>query len=126
MTDTHREKMFQTFLKKITRGKSFPRAKRKPEFFSRPALIPRAARTVLQLHAVEKKLQRLRRQLDLCSRLAGALSSDGFAAFAWTDGDATRDLKAQNLNLDGTLGATPFFADSFETGTAGAWSGTVP
>ena len=60
------------------------------------------------------------------SRLAGALSSDGFAAFAWTDGDATRDLKAQNLNLDGTLGATPFFADGFETGTPGNWSGTVP
>ena len=60
------------------------------------------------------------------SRLAARTSSDGFAAFAWTDGESARDLKAQNLNLDGTLGAWPFFADGFETGGTAAWSATVP
>ena len=60
------------------------------------------------------------------SRLAAATSSDGFAAFAWTDGEALRDLEAQNLNLDGTLGTWPFFADGFETGGTTAWSATFP
>ena len=60
------------------------------------------------------------------SRLAAASSSDGFAAFAWTDGDTLRDLKAQNVNLDGTLGAPPLFADGFESGDTSAWSLTVP
>ena len=60
------------------------------------------------------------------SRLAGALSSDGFAAYAWTDGETLRDLEAQNLQLDGTLGTPPVFADGFETGTTGNWSSAVP
>lgn len=60
------------------------------------------------------------------SRLAGALSSDGFAAYAWTDGETLRDLKAQNLHLDGTIGVTPFFADGFESGGTAIWSLAVP
>ena len=60
------------------------------------------------------------------SRLAGALSSAGFAAYAWTDGESARDLKAQNLNFDGTLGVAAIFADGFETGTTGNWSLAVP
>ncbi len=60
------------------------------------------------------------------SRLAAALSSTGFAAYAWTDGESARDLKAQDLNLDGTLGATPLFADGFESGDTTAWSIVVP
>ena len=59
-------------------------------------------------------------------RLAGALSTDGFAAYAWTDGETLRDLKAQNLNLDGSLGTAPLFADGFEGGTTGSWSAAVP
>lgn len=60
------------------------------------------------------------------SRLAAATSSDGFAAFAWTDGESARNLEAQNLNLDGALGALPLFADGFETADTSAWSSTVP
>ena len=47
-----------------------------------------------------------------------AFGSDGFAAYAWTDGETLRDLKAQNLHFDGTLGVTPFFADGFESAPA--------
>ncbi len=68
----------------------------------------------------------LKRAAASTSRLAAAPSSDGFAAFAWTDGDTLRDLKAQNVNLDGTLGAPPLFADGFESGDTSAWSLTVP
>ena len=60
------------------------------------------------------------------SRLAGALGSAGFAAYAWTDGESARDLKAQNLNFDGTLGVPAIFADGFETGTTTNWSLAVP
>ena len=60
------------------------------------------------------------------SRLAGALSSDGFTAYAWTDGEGARDLRAQNLNLDGTLGVLPFFGDGFESNGTLQWSLTVP
>lgn len=60
------------------------------------------------------------------SRLTGAQSVAGFAAFSWTDGDTQRDLAAQNLYWDGTLGTTPFFADGFETGDTAGWSASVP
>ncbi len=60
------------------------------------------------------------------SRLAGALSSDGYAAYAWTDGETLRDLKAQNLQFDGTLGTPPLFADGFESNGTLNWSLTVP
>ncbi|HEX4954596.1 MAG TPA: hypothetical protein VF017_14485 [Thermoanaerobaculia bacterium] len=59
------------------------------------------------------------------SRLAGTVSSGGFAIYAWTDGETPRDLLAQNLRPDGTLG-TLLFADGFETGDTGGWSLTVP
>ena len=54
------------------------------------------------------------------TRVAGALSSNGYAAWAWTDDDASfaGDVKAQNINFDGTLGvAAPddvIFADGFD------------
>lgn len=39
------------------------------------------------------------------SRMAGAVSSRGYAAFTWADGGlSVRDIVAQNLNEDGTLG----------------------
>ena len=60
------------------------------------------------------------------SRLAGALSTQGYAAYAWTDGESLRDLKAQNLQFDGTLGMPPLFADGFEGGTSANWSAVVP
>ncbi len=59
------------------------------------------------------------------SRLAGTMSTDGFAIYAWTDGESARDLLAQNLNPDGSLG-TGIFADGFESGDTAAWSQTVP
>jgi hypothetical protein len=59
------------------------------------------------------------------SRLSAATSSDGFAAFSWTDSESARDLEAQNLNLDGTLGL-PLFVDGFESSDTSAWSTTVP
>jgi len=43
------------------------------------------------------------------SRMRGALSADGFAAYVWGDGAGSGDgnlIKAQNVNADGTLGAT--------------------
>lgn len=38
------------------------------------------------------------------SRMQGALSNDGFAAYTWADGDEPAVIKAQNVNLDSTLG----------------------
>lgn len=60
------------------------------------------------------------------SRLAGALSSDGFAAFAWTDGETLRDLEAQNLQFDGFVGTPPLFADGFESGDTSGWTSSAP
>jgi hypothetical protein len=62
------------------------------------------------------------------SDIAGALSTSGFAAFAWTDGDelATSDIPAQNLNGDGSLGSADLFTDGFESGDTASWSATVP
>ncbi len=51
------------------------------------------------------------------SRLDGALSAHGFAAFVWTDGPsdtASEAVKAQNVNPDGTLGAAGAPAASVE------------
>jgi hypothetical protein len=54
------------------------------------------------------------------SRLTGATSTDGYAAYAWTDAGESfsGDLKAQNINLDGTLGtgapADRIFANGFD------------
>ncbi len=61
------------------------------------------------------------------SRLAAASSSAGFAIFGWSDGDTgTRDVLAQNLNPDGTLGGGVIFSDGFESGDVAAWSSSVP
>jgi hypothetical protein len=62
------------------------------------------------------------------SRLDGALSTQGFAAFAWSDGDSSiADILAQNLNGDGSLGVSgPIFTDGFESGDSSGWSATVP
>jgi hypothetical protein len=51
--------------------------------------------------------------------LAGAASHDGFLAWVWQDGqESTSTLRAQNLNLDGTLGPAGeddlIFADGFD------------
>ncbi len=59
------------------------------------------------------------------SRLAGTVSTGGFAIYAWTDGETPRDLLAQNLRPDGTLG-TLIFADGFESGDTSGWALTVP
>ena len=54
------------------------------------------------------------------SRLAAALSSDGYAAWVWTDGNGAGagDIKAQNVRFDGTLGNPAsddtIFADGFD------------
>ena len=58
------------------------------------------------------------------SRLAGALSSQGFAAHAWSDGDP--DILAQNVNPDGSLGPGAIFVDGFESGDTTQWSDTIP
>ncbi len=60
------------------------------------------------------------------SRLAAATSSDGFSIFAWTDGETPRDLVAQDLNGNGTLGPPLLFADGFESEDTSAWSSTTP
>ncbi|MCB1032513.1 MAG: hypothetical protein KDD47_01610 [Acidobacteria bacterium] len=61
------------------------------------------------------------------SRLAAAVSTAGFAAYAWQDGDSgTADILAQNLKPDGTLGAVGLFSDGFESGDTSAWSATMP
>ena len=39
------------------------------------------------------------------------------------DGETLRDLEAQNLQLDGTLGTPSVFADGFESGTRSAAAG---
>ena len=59
------------------------------------------------------------------SRLAGALSSQGYAAYAWGDGDPS-DILAQNVNPDGTLGPGAIFTDGFESGDTTKWSATIP
>ncbi len=59
------------------------------------------------------------------SRLAGALSSQGFAAYAWSDGDPA-DILAQNVNPDGSLGPGAIFVDGFESGDTTEWSATNP
>lgn len=51
------------------------------------------------------------------ARLVAALSTAGFAAFAWQDAAASfeGDILAQNLNADGSLGSgDALFADGFE------------
>ena len=54
------------------------------------------------------------------SRLVGALSANGYAAWTWTDNDAnfSGDVKAQNINPDGTLGIEApddtIFVDGFD------------
>ncbi len=50
-------------------------------------------------------------------RLTGAISQDGYAAYAWTAGAGTfaGDLHAQNVNMDGTLGV-PVLDDIFGSG----------
>ncbi len=60
------------------------------------------------------------------SRLAAIVGVHGFAILAWTDGDGARDLKAQDLGLDATLGPITVFADAFESGDTGAWTLTAP
>ncbi len=53
-------------------------------------------------------------------RTVGAVSTTGFVAYAWQDGDdgaGVSTIRAQNLNLDGTLGATNsdlIFKDGFD------------
>jgi hypothetical protein len=77
-------------------------------------------------HAWDPTTVAIKTSATSTSRLAAALSSDGFAAFAWTDGESLRDLEAQNLQFDGTVGTPPLFADGFEAGTTAAWSAAVP
>jgi hypothetical protein len=61
------------------------------------------------------------------TRLAGALSAVGFAAFTWVAGDVmSSDILAQNLNGDGSLGSSVVFADGFESGDTASWSATAP
>ncbi len=60
------------------------------------------------------------------SRLVGVMGSEGFAAYAWSDGDPG-DIYAANLNGDGSLGYTALvFSDGFESGDMSAWSDAVP
>jgi hypothetical protein len=62
------------------------------------------------------------------SDVVGALSTGGYGAFAWTDGDemASSDIPVQNLNGDGSLGSSDLFSDGFESGDTSVWSATVP
>ncbi len=61
------------------------------------------------------------------SRLDGELGSTGFGIYAWADGaTGDSDILAQNLNPDGSLGASEIFADGFESGDTSAWSTTMP
>ena len=59
----------------------------------------------------------LKTSLTTTSRLAGANSTSGYAAFTWSDGPdngaATRDIRAQNLPFDGVFNDT-IFADGFD------------
>jgi len=55
------------------------------------------------------------------SHAVAAVSTSGYFAYAWTDGDETSGastIRAQNINLDGSLGnpapAVPIFADGFD------------
>ena len=45
------------------------------------------------------------------SRLTSAVSSDGFAMYVWSE---STDIKAQNLNSDGSLGMDLIYANGFE------------
>ncbi len=57
------------------------------------------------------------------SRLATTESTSGFAIFGWSDGDSgSRDVLAQNLNADGSLGGGTIFQDNFESGDTSAWN----
>lgn len=52
-------------------------------------------------------------------RLTGALSSEGYAAYAWTANASSfeGDIHAQNINMDGSLGPAvvdTIFADGFD------------
>ena len=52
-------------------------------------------------------------------RMEAAIGADGFAVYAWQDGGNGDDetIRAQNLNLDGTLGVSvddEIFADGFD------------
>jgi len=62
------------------------------------------------------------------SRLVGVMGSEGFAAYAWSDGDSSvGDIFAANLNGDGSLGYSgSVFGDGFESGDTTEWSQTVP
>ncbi len=62
------------------------------------------------------------------SRLVGVMGSEGFAAYAWSDGDSgVGDILAANLNADGSLGYSgSVFADGFESGDTAEWSQTAP
>lgn len=61
------------------------------------------------------------------SRLVGAMGTESFAAYAWTDGTSNGDLYAANLNPDGSLGSQGLiFRDGFESGDTTFWSGTTP
>lgn len=62
------------------------------------------------------------------SRLVGVMGSEGFAAYAWSDGDSSvGDIFAANLNSDGSLGYSgSVFRDGFESGDTTEWSLTTP
>jgi len=62
------------------------------------------------------------------SRLVGVMGSEGFAAYAWSDGDSSvGDIFAANLNGDGSLGYSgSVFGDGFESGDTTEWSRTEP
>ncbi len=60
------------------------------------------------------------------SRLVGVMGSEGFAAYAWSDGDPG-DIYAANLNGDGSLGYTALvFSDGFESGDMTRWTVSTP
>ena len=46
------------------------------------------------------------------SRLASAISSQGFGMYVWSENN---NIKAQNLNVDGTLGSDLIFANGFDS-----------
>ena len=56
--------------------------------------------------------------LRYTGRNVGAVSTNGFAAYAWQDGDdgaGTSTIRAQNINFDGTLGVSDvIFRDGFD------------
>jgi len=62
------------------------------------------------------------------SGLVGVMGAEGFAAYAWSDGDSgVGDILAANLNGDGSLGYSgSVFSDGFESGNTVGWSQTAP